>query len=117
MQPEQVFRAIADPHRRRLLDSLARSDGQTLTELCAILPMSRIGVMKHLHILEDAGLVTTRKIGRERLHSLDPAPLIEIDAWLTGYRRLWNERMDRLQDLIDRTHSPQEPQEETDAEP
>src|SRR5690348_1657892 len=60
MEVEQVFKALADHHRRHLLDSLAQNDGQTLTELCAHLPMSRFGVMKHLDILEEAGLITTR---------------------------------------------------------
>jgi DNA-binding transcriptional ArsR family regulator len=105
MEAEHVFRAVADHHRRQLLDSLARADGQTLTELCVPMPMSRIGVMKHLHILEQAGLIRTRKVGRERLHFLDPGPLQNVDSWLTGYRRLWNERMDRLEDLINSTQA------------
>src|SRR2546423_6589668 len=99
MESEHVFKAVADHHRRRLLDSLAQDGGQTLTQLCACLPMSRIGVMKHLHILEQAGLITTHKVGREKLHYLNPVPLRDVDDWLAGYRRLWNERMDRLEDL------------------
>ena len=98
-----MFKAVADHHRRRLLDSLVREDGQTLTELCSSMPMSRIGVMKHLDILEEAGLITTRKQGRVKLHYLNPDPLQNVDSWLGGYRRLWNERMERLEDLINRT--------------
>jgi predicted transcriptional regulator len=111
MESEHVFKALADHHRRQLLDSLSRDNGQTLTNLCVGMPMSRIGVMKHLHILEQAGLVKTSKVGRERLHFLDPEPLQSVDSWLTGYRRLWNERMDRLEDLINRTQSTEQTKE------
>ena len=100
-----MFKAVADHHRRRLLDSLARDDGQTLTKLCSTMPMSRIGVMKHLDILEQAGLITTHRRGRVKLHYLNPEPLENVDAWLAGYRRRWNERMDRLEDLINRTQA------------
>jgi DNA-binding transcriptional ArsR family regulator len=115
MEAEHVFKAVADHHRRQLLDSLARDNGQTLTMLCTSMPMSRIGVMKHLHILEEAGLITTRKVGRARLHFLDPEPLQSVDSWLTGYRRLWNERMDRLEELINRTQSIEKAKEQKDA--
>src|SRR6478735_1368497 len=109
MDVEHLFKALADHHRRHLLDSLAQNDGQTLSELCAHVPMSRFGVMKHLDILEEAGLITTRKVGREKLHYLNPTPLHNVDAWLTDYRRLWNERMDRLEDLINRTQANEQP--------
>ena len=115
MEAEHVFKAVADHHRRQLLDSLAQANGQTLSNLCASMPMSRIGVMKHLQILEEAGLITTRKVGREKLHFLDPAPLQNVDDWLGGYRRLWNERMDRLEELINRTQSKEQPKEQKDA--
>ena len=110
-----MFKAVADHHRRQLLDSLARANGQTLTELCVHMPMSRIGVMKHLDILEQAGLITTRKVGREKLHFLNPQPLQSVDSWLVGYRKLWNERMDRLEDLINRTQSTEQAKEQKDA--
>ncbi len=74
MDVEHVFKALADHHRRHLLDMLAQTDGQTLTELAAHLPMTRYGAMKHLRILEEAGLVTTRKVGREKLHYLNLFP-------------------------------------------
>jgi DNA-binding transcriptional ArsR family regulator len=78
-----VFRALADPHRRILLDRLFERDGQTLGELCEALPsMTRFGVMKHLGILEDAGLLSTRRQGREKRHYLDPVPIRLVhDRW------------------------------------
>ena len=100
MDAEPVFKALADHHRRRLLDALAQSDGQTLTELCAHLPMSRFGVMKHLRILEEAGLLTTRKVGRAKRHYLTPAPIHTVAAWVEPYRRLWEARMDRLDSYL-----------------
>jgi DNA-binding transcriptional ArsR family regulator len=100
MDVELVFKALADPHRRHLLDVLAQTDGQTLAELCAHLPMTRFGVMKHLNILEEAGLITTRKVGREKRHYLNPAPIRDVAAWVEPYRRFWDERMDRLEDLL-----------------
>jgi DNA-binding transcriptional ArsR family regulator len=88
---EAVFRALADPSRRRLLDELFRNDGQTLTQLLAHLPsMTRFGVMKHLRILEDAGLMTTRKAGREKLHYLNPIPIRLVhDRWISKYAEPW----------------------------
>src|ERR687888_2174048 len=86
-----VFKALADPSRRLLLDSLFSEDGQTLGELSARLPgMTRFGVMKHLRLLEAAGLVTTRKVGRERLHYLNPVPIRLIhDRWIGKYAEAW----------------------------
>ena len=85
---EPVFKALADPSRRGLLDQLFERDGQTLLELSESLPgMTRFGVMKHLHVLEDAGLVTTRRMGREKLHYLNPVPIRLIhDRWIGKYR-------------------------------
>lgn len=100
MEVEQVFKALADTHRRHLLDVLSQEDGQSLNELCTHLPMSRIGVMKHLRILEEAGLITTRKVGRERLHYLNSAPIRGVIDWAEQYRRHWDERMDRLEDYL-----------------
>jgi uncharacterized protein YndB with AHSA1/START domain/DNA-binding transcriptional ArsR family regulator len=86
-----VFKALADPSRRLLLDSLFDEDGQTLGELSARLPgMTRFGVMKHLRILEGAGLVTSRKVGRERLHYLNPVPIrLMHDRWIGKYAEPW----------------------------
>ena len=72
---KDVFRALGDPSRRALLDSLFNRDGQTLAELSAGLEMTRFGVMKHLRVLEEAGLLTTRRVGREKLHYLNPVPI------------------------------------------
>ncbi len=84
---DEVFRAINDPSRRLLLDRLFDQDGQTLGELCRHLPaMTRFGVMNHLRVLEDAGLVTTRKVGRSKHHYLNPVPIRLIhDRWISKY--------------------------------
>src|SRR5919197_5684634 len=83
---DRVFRALADPTRRFLLDQLFESDGRTLTELESELEMTRFGVMKHLRLLEDAGLVVTRRQGREKLHYLNPVPIRLIhDRWIDKY--------------------------------
>jgi DNA-binding transcriptional ArsR family regulator/uncharacterized protein YndB with AHSA1/START domain len=83
---DQVFKALADKSRRKLLDRLRARDGQTLQELCRGLPMTRFGISKHLRVLEEAGLVTTRKQGREKLHFLNPVPLRLVhDRWTSRY--------------------------------
>jgi len=86
---ESVFKALADPSRRQLLDKLFERDGQTLSELGQSLPaMTRFGVMKHLRLLEEAGVVTTRKVGREKLHYLNSVPIRLIhDRWIGKYRK------------------------------
>ena len=81
-----VFRALADPTRRHLLDQLFERDGRTLTELESQLEMTRFGAMKHLRVLEDAGLVVTRRSGREKLHYLNAVPIRLIhDRWIDKY--------------------------------
>ena len=83
---DQVFKALADPTRRHLLDRLFERDGRTLTELESELEMTRFGVMKHLHVLEEAQLVVTRRSGREKLHFLNPVPIRPIhDRWISKY--------------------------------
>ncbi len=83
---DEVFRALADPTRRSLLDELFKEDGQTLSALEARLTMSRFGVMKHLRVLEDAGLVVSRRRGREKLHFLNAVPIRLIhDRWVSKY--------------------------------
>ncbi|HZZ00969.1 MAG TPA: helix-turn-helix domain-containing protein [Candidatus Baltobacteraceae bacterium] len=85
---DDVFKALADPSRRHLLDSLYRKDGQTLGRLAAELDMTRFGVMKHLRVLEEAHLVVTRRRGREKLHYLNPVPIQSLyDRWVDKYRR------------------------------
>jgi DNA-binding transcriptional ArsR family regulator len=84
---DDVFKALADPGRRRLLDALFESDGRTLASLCEVLPtMTRFGVMKHLAVLEAAHLVVTHKVGRTKLHYLNAVPITEIhDRWISKY--------------------------------
>jgi uncharacterized protein YndB with AHSA1/START domain/DNA-binding transcriptional ArsR family regulator len=85
-----VFKALADPTRRGLLDELFKEDGQTLSALERRLPMTRFGVMKHLRVLEEAGLVVTRKRGREKLHFLNPVPIRLVhDRWVSKYAEPW----------------------------
>ena len=84
---DRVFKALADPTRRFLLDLLFARDGRTLTELESELEMTRFGVMKHLRLLEEAGLVVTRREGRQKLHYLNPVPIRLIhDRWIDKYR-------------------------------
>ena len=84
---DDVFKALADRNRRKLLDRLFRRDGQTLGELCERVDMTRFGVMKHLRLLEEAGLLVTRRQGREKLHYLNPMPIRLVhDRWVSKYR-------------------------------
>src|SRR5437867_8780215 len=94
---DAVFRALADPTRRSLLDELFREDGQTLSTLEARLPMTRFGVMKHLRVLEEAGLVTTKRRGREKLHFLNPVPIRLVhDRWVSKYAEAWAATLSNL---------------------
>jgi len=87
---DAVFRALADPTRRSLLDELFKDDGQTLRALEGRLPMTRFGVMKHLRVLEEAGLVATKRRGREKLHFLNPVPIRLVhDRWVSKYAEPW----------------------------
>lgn len=87
---DEVFRALADPTRRSLLDELFAENGQTLTALEERVPMTRFGVMKHLRVLEEAGLVVIRRRGRKKLHFLDTVPIRRIyDRWLKKYTEPW----------------------------
>src|SRR6266571_2545500 len=87
---DEVFKALADPTRRSLLDELFKQDGQTLSALEQRLPMTRFGVMKHLRVLEEAGLVTTRRRGREKLHYLNSVPIRLVhDRWVSKYAEPW----------------------------
>jgi uncharacterized protein YndB with AHSA1/START domain len=102
---DDVFRALADPTRRSLLDELFKEDGQTLTALEGRLPMTRFGVMKHLKVLEEANLVVTRKRGREKLHFLNPVPIRLVhDRWVSKYAEPWAATLTGLKHrLEDRT--------------
>ena len=87
---DEVFRALADPSRRRLLDLLFERDGRTLSDLERHLDMTRFGAMKHLRVLEAALLVTTRRVGREKLHYLNPVPIRLVhDRWVSNYAAPW----------------------------
>ena len=99
---DEVFKALADPTRRQLLDELQREDGQTLTALEARLPMTRFGVMKHLRVLEEAGLVVTRRRGREKLHFLNPVPIRLVhDRWVSRYTEPWAAALTGLKRAIE----------------
>jgi len=88
MSMDAVFRALADPTRRQLLDSLYAEDGQTLNALCEQMDMTRQAVSKHLAILEEANLVVTLRRGREKEHHLNPAPIAEIaERWIGKFER------------------------------
>ena len=102
-----VFRALADPSRRALLDSLHETDGRTLGQLCEVLPdLTRFGVAKHLGICEEAGLITTRKVGRSKHHYLNPVPIQDIaDRWIDRYRAPFTRMLVDLRDHIDQGES------------
>jgi uncharacterized protein YndB with AHSA1/START domain/DNA-binding transcriptional ArsR family regulator len=100
---DEVFKALADSSRRRLLDKLFKRDGQTLGELEKHLPeMTRFGVMKHLHVLEEAGLLATRKVGREKLHYLNPVPIRRVfDRWTSKYASPFTHAMAELKKRLE----------------
>jgi DNA-binding transcriptional ArsR family regulator len=100
---DSVFRALADPIRRRLLDGLRERDGQTLTELCEAIPeMTRFGVMKHLAVLGEAHLVVTERHGRAKHHYLNPVPIRQIhDRWISKYAEPFASALVELADLRD----------------
>ena len=99
---DDVFRALADPTRRSLLDALFKDDGQTLSMLEGRLPMTRFGVMKHLKLLEEAGLVVTRRRGREKLHFLNPIPIRLIhDRWVSKYTEPWVAALSELKEKLE----------------
>jgi len=100
---DEVFKALADPTRRGLLDELFREDGQTLTALEQRLPMTRVGVMKHLNVLEEAGLITTKRRGREKLHFLNPVPIRLVhDRWVSKYAEPWAAGLSELKTDLER---------------
>jgi uncharacterized protein YndB with AHSA1/START domain/DNA-binding transcriptional ArsR family regulator len=100
---DDVFRALADPTRRSLLDELFREDGQSLTALEGRLPMTRFGVMKHLKQLEEAGLVVTKRRGREKLHFLNPVPIRLVhDRWVSKYAEPWAAGLSELKDRLEK---------------
>jgi DNA-binding transcriptional ArsR family regulator len=99
---DRVFKALADPTRRFLLDLLFERDGRTLTELESELDMTRFGVMKHLRVLEEADLVLTRRSGREKLHFLNPVPIQLIhDRWIGKYRERQTSALTELKAMLE----------------
>ena len=100
---DEVFRALADPGRRALLDRLVATDGLSVGALCEVLPdMTRFGVMKHLGILEDAHLITTQRHGRQKLHYLNPVPIQEIhDRWISRYVAPFTRALTGLKDELE----------------
>jgi uncharacterized protein YndB with AHSA1/START domain len=101
---DEVFKALADPTRRSLLDELFRDDGQTLSALEARFSMTRFGVMKHLKQLEDAGLVVTKRRGREKLHFLNPVPIRLVhDRWVTKFAEPWTATLSNLKQRLEHT--------------
>jgi uncharacterized protein YndB with AHSA1/START domain/DNA-binding transcriptional ArsR family regulator len=99
---DRVFRALADPTRRFLLDTLFERDGRSLTELESALAMTRFGVMKHLRVLEEAGLVVTRRSGREKHHFLNPVPIrLMHDRWIDKYTEPWTEALSGLKQRLE----------------
>ena len=99
---DEVFKALADPTRRSLLDELYKQDGQTLSALEGRLPMTRFGVMKHLRVLEEAGLVVTRRRGREKLHFLNPVPIRLVhDRWVSKYAEPWTSALSGLKNKLE----------------
>jgi len=99
---DEVFKALADPHRRLLLDLLRERDGRTLLDLQGRLPMTRFGVMKHLRVLEEAGLITARKVGREKHHYLNPIPIQQLyDRWVGKYAAPWARTLTGLKHALE----------------
>ncbi|ASS74112.1 transcriptional regulator [Tumebacillus algifaecis] len=102
-QSYDVYAALADPTRRKLLEILV--DGErSVTRLAEHFPVSRPAISKHLHVLRQAGLVTETKSGRERLYQLRAEPLQEIRDWLDIYERLWNQKLNNLKQLFEDPH-------------
>src|SRR6185369_14094522 len=103
---DAVFKALADPFRRKLLDRLSQRDGQTLGELCERAQMTRFGVMKHLRVLEQAGLVVSERKGREKKHYLNRVPIRRIhDRWVSRYTEPMAAALSRLKIALEETMS------------
>ena len=100
-----IFAALADPTRRDLLVNLAEHSPKTATQLAEEYPITRQGILKHLHILEVAGLVAVHQIGREKRYSLTPEPLSEVDQWVKDLSARWDERLLRLKHFLENEES------------
>ena len=101
MTDAPIFHALADPMRRNLLINLAEHSPKTATQLAEEYPITRQGILKHLNILEDAGLVAVHQIGREKRYALTPEPLNELEGWLKQLNAKWDERLLRLKTILE----------------
>jgi DNA-binding transcriptional ArsR family regulator len=99
---DRTFAALADPTRRAVLERLGRG-GATITDLAEPFHMSLTGMKKHVRVLEEAGLVTTEKVGRARQCTLGPRRLDDVEAWVDAYRRMLDDRLDRFGQMLERT--------------
>ncbi|MFD3446475.1 ArsR/SmtB family transcription factor [Microbacteriaceae bacterium 4G12] len=95
-----IFQAIADPTRRKLLKLLADKE-MSITAITECFPITRTAVNKHLHVLSDAGLVTSQKVGRETRYKLQPEPLVELKQWLFFFEQYWDEKLAALKEFIE----------------
>jgi DNA-binding transcriptional ArsR family regulator len=102
----QVFSALADPTRRRLLLTLAEGSPKTATQLAQEFPITRQGIIKHLNLLAQAGLVQMQPIGREKRYSFRPEPLHSVSAWIEAIGAKWDERLQRLKELVENDIQP-----------
>jgi len=100
-QRQALFAALADPMRRSLLEALAEHGPRTATELAGQFPITRQGILKHLGVLEDAGLVAVRQFGRDKRYSLVTGPLAGLGQWVSDLGALWDRRLLRLKDLLE----------------
>jgi DNA-binding transcriptional ArsR family regulator len=107
-QIDRTFSALADPTRRQLLERLGRGDA-SISELAEPYGISLTGMKKHVHVLEEAGLVTTEKVGRVRRCSLGPRRLEDVEEWMGSYRRMLDERLDRFGELLARQRQGDKP--------
>jgi DNA-binding transcriptional ArsR family regulator len=99
---DRAFSALSDPTRRGILERLGEGSA-TITELAEPAAMSLTGLKKHVRVLEDAGLVSTEKVGRARRCTIEPHGLEEVQRWVDSHRRMWEERLDRLGEFLERT--------------
>jgi DNA-binding transcriptional ArsR family regulator len=102
-----AWSALADPHRRTMLE-LLRESPRPVGELVARTGLTQPGTSKHLRVLRAAGLVISRTEGQQRIYALDPRPLVELDGWLEPYRQVWERSLDALERHLDRTPQPEE---------
>jgi DNA-binding transcriptional ArsR family regulator len=100
-QRQAIFAALADPMRRRLLETLAEHSPRTATQLAGLFPITRQGILKHLTVLEDAGLVVVQQVGRDKRYSLVTGPLGALEQWVSDLEALWDRRLLRLKRLIE----------------